>query len=241
MKLRFYTICSSKNKQFSITVGGTTIPSSLHADQENKRRLHHGLCSSFLSKLQVGDIVQVFVRKSSFHLPSTLSSPIILCATGTAISPFLGFVEEREGDISRFKAAKAVGSASATGDVGKCSIIYGCGKKDFDCLYHSDFRQACWNGVIDNLEIAFSAEPNQGHIQHIISKQRNYIFEVLVHQRGFFYFCGDPQIAQEIWSLLIVVIQSCGNMSKEEATIALNKLEADRHYVSEVWGVVSGD
>ncbi|KAJ7037771.1 hypothetical protein C8F04DRAFT_1256673 [Mycena alexandri] len=58
---------------------------------------YEGLCSSFLKRAEAGHVVWVRSRpsQSSFHLPTDPSIPVIMVASGTGISAFLGFLEHR--------------------------------------------------------------------------------------------------------------------------------------------------
>ncbi|KAF9072420.1 cytochrome P450 [Rhodocollybia butyracea] len=58
---------------------------------------HVGLCSGFLKRAGVGHGVWVKSRSSqkTFHLPEDPTTPVIMVAAGTGISPFLGFLERR--------------------------------------------------------------------------------------------------------------------------------------------------
>eukprot|EP01116_Phalansterium_solitarium_P015743 TRINITY_DN3507_c0_g1_i3.p1 TRINITY_DN3507_c0_g1~~TRINITY_DN3507_c0_g1_i3.p1 ORF type:complete len:1215 (+),score=382.18 TRINITY_DN3507_c0_g1_i3:128-3772(+) len=56
---------------------------------------HFGVCSSYLSTRKTGDKVSVRVQTSNFRLPPKHDVPIIMCAAGSGVSPFLAFIEER--------------------------------------------------------------------------------------------------------------------------------------------------
>ena len=98
---------------------------------------------------EVGEKVQMMVRPSNaaFHLPSDPSVPMVLCAAGSGLAPFRGFIEER---------ALQKGSGR---DVGKVLLFYGCRMPEEDYLYWAG-ELGAWakEGVVD-VRPAFSRKP----------------------------------------------------------------------------------
>src|SRR6184192_1308605 len=86
LRLRYFSISSSplvEEDQGSITVGVVRGPAkSGHGTFE-------GVCSSYLSQRQPGDIVYAFVQdtKSHFRLPEDASIPLIMIGPGTGLAP----------------------------------------------------------------------------------------------------------------------------------------------------------
>jgi NADPH-ferrihemoprotein reductase len=52
-----------------------------------------GLCSGFLQSLQPNQRCRVFVRPSSFRLPTDLSVPVIMIGPGTGIAPMRAILQ----------------------------------------------------------------------------------------------------------------------------------------------------
>lgn len=58
---------------------------------------HYGVCSNYLSNIDAGEKLHLFVRNApSFHMPETAQLPVILIGPGTGIAPFRGFWQHWE-------------------------------------------------------------------------------------------------------------------------------------------------
>ena len=92
---RFYSISSSpmmhpNTMHITAAVVKDTMPTG---------RVHEGIASTWMQKSLLKGAsfapVPVFVRHSSFKLPSDPSVPIIMIGPGTGLAPFRGFLQER--------------------------------------------------------------------------------------------------------------------------------------------------
>lgn len=60
------------------------------------RRHPHGVCSGYLTSLEPGDKIEVFIRKNESFRPTADAAPLILICAGTGIGPFVGFIRQNE-------------------------------------------------------------------------------------------------------------------------------------------------
>jgi NADPH-ferrihemoprotein reductase len=118
-----------------------------------------GLCSGYLQGLQAGETsCRVFVRASTFKLPSVLSTPIVLIGPGTGVAPMRGLLQER----SHLKAK------------GNNTLYFGCKNKDVDYLYREEMEDHVSSQVLSTLHLAFSREQQQKvYVQHLIKNPKN--------------------------------------------------------------------
>ncbi len=64
-------------------------------------RLHKGLSSTYLKEKLPGTRVPVFLRQSSFRLPSDPMAPLLMVGAGTGLAPYRGFLQERMALLER--------------------------------------------------------------------------------------------------------------------------------------------
>uniref|UniRef100_A0A2K6LSQ2 Nitric oxide synthase n=1 Tax=Rhinopithecus bieti TaxID=61621 RepID=A0A2K6LSQ2_RHIBE len=95
---RYYSISSSPDMypdEVHLTVAIVS-----YRTRDGEGPIHHGVCSSWLNRIQADEVVPCFVRGApSFHLPRNPQVPCILVGPGTGIAPFRSFWQQRQFDI----------------------------------------------------------------------------------------------------------------------------------------------
>lgn len=56
----------------------------------------------------------------------------------------------------------------------------------------------------------------QTYVQDLIQAESAYIYDMLMHQQGHFYVCGDCTMAEDVYQTLKQIIQTHGQMTDEE-------------------------
>lgn len=121
---RVYSICSSAKARcpasssvFNLKTQQTTKHSLSFTYSpitfEEGEKTRTGLCSAYLASRKIDDKVpqrarvivmraahlvykvRVVIEETPFHLPNDPEVPIVMIGSGTAISPFMGFLQER--------------------------------------------------------------------------------------------------------------------------------------------------
>lgn len=92
--------------------------------------------------------IPIFLRKNlnKFCLPRNLETPLILIGPGTGISPFIGFLEEREN-------LKETNPDVKLGDVW---LFFGCRNPKLDFIYEKELNRFLSRGILNKLFTAFS-------------------------------------------------------------------------------------
>ena len=220
---RYYSISSSplaEPRICSITVGVISAPArSGHGDFQ-------GLCSGYLARQAVGDVVYGFVRdtKSAFRLVENAATPIIMVGPGTGLAPYRGFLQERA-------AQKAQGK-----EIGQSLLFFGCRHPEQDFIYRDELKACSEQGITD-LEVGFSRW--EGHPKQYVQDQiRNHSDEVwqLIQDGAVIYICGDASaMAPQVKQTFAELYQARTQQTAEEANQWLNDLSDQGRYLVDVW------
>lgn len=87
---------------------------------------------------------------AGFHMPTDLSRPMIMIGPGTGIAPFRGFWQERK------MLSETAGQSPR---FGRMTLFFGCRNKEM-ILYRSELEQLKKDGVLSDIYLALSREPN---------------------------------------------------------------------------------
>lgn len=143
---RFYSISSSSLVQRNV-VSITTVADTIDVSDSQK---FYGVTSNYLYSVKqalngeptrkqpsytvsgprdrYASKVPVYVRQSSFRLPTNPKTPIIMIGPGTGVAPFRGFIQE--------KSAQVKGG----GETGKMLLFYGCRTSTEDFIYQEEWK-----------------------------------------------------------------------------------------------------
>lgn len=178
-KLRLYSIASpgigddGDGKTLSVCV-----KRAITVDQDGTE--HHGVCSTFLCDLKVGDISKLTgpVGKA-FIMPETPNANLIMVATGTGIAPFRAFLSKRYNQLKQEK--------------GQTWLFFGAQTRK-DYLYESELEEYKENDTC-HVVTAFSreeknAEGGRMYVQHRLIEHGETLFEMLKKPETYLYICG---------------------------------------------------
>ncbi|KAF4550017.1 Cytochrome P450-like protein 65 [Elsinoe fawcettii] len=185
-------------------------------------RRHLGVCSTYLSQLQPGDVIQVALRPShtGFHLPLDASKPIIMACAGTGLAPFRAFVQER--------AEKIRGGAK----LGPALLFYGCRSPEEDDLYRSELDKWEAEGAV-SVRRAYSVdkEKSEGckHVQERIWKDREEARELFKQGAGL-YVCGSGRVGKGVGDVIVEIRKASKGDAEEEAREWLNQIRGERYW-----------
>lgn len=94
--------------------------------------------------------IPIYMRKNmnEFHPPASVETPLLLIGPGTGVSPYIGFLEERE---------KLIKNAHSPGVVW---LFFGCRDPKLDFIYEDELNNFVSSGVLNRLSTAFSRHGN---------------------------------------------------------------------------------
>ena len=213
---RLYSLASSQaavGDEAHITV--SPVRYELHGTRRG------GVASTQIAdRLEMGDIVPVYVQDNPhFRLPED-DVPIIMIGPGTGVAPFRAFLQERE--------VRAAG--------GKSWLFFGERNFRSDFLYQAEWQQWLKDGVLSSLDVAFSRDgADKVYVQHRMLDQARELYDWL-EEGAYLYVCGDEKaMAHDVHEALIQVIGAEGDMSWEEAEDYLRRLSAEHRYQKDVY------
>ncbi|XP_006008471.1 nitric oxide synthase, brain [Latimeria chalumnae] len=225
---RYYSISSSLDVhpgEIHLTVA---VVSYLARDGEGP--LHYGVCSSWLNRIQMDEIVPCFVRGApGFRLPEDPKVPCILVGPGTGIAPFRSFWQQRLYEMEQ-KGVKPC----------PMILVFGCRQSKTDHIYKEETVQAKNKGVFKELHSAYSREPDKPkkYVQDVLREQlAETVYKLLKEKGGHVYVCGDVTMAGDVLKTIQHIVKQQGSMTLEDAGVYISKLRDENRYHEDIFGV----
>ncbi|XP_075881910.1 nitric oxide synthase 1 isoform X2 [Nelusetta ayraudi] len=225
---RYYSISSSPDLHPSEIHLTVAVVSYRARDEEGP--IHHGVCSSWLNRIEKGEMVPCFVRGArSFQLPKDKQAPCILVGPGTGIAPFRSFWQQRLYD----REHKGV-------ELCPMILVFGCRQSEMDHIYQEETIQARNKGVFKELYTVYSREPGKPkkYVQDALREQlSDTVYRCLREEGGHMYVCGDVTMAGDVLKTVQHIIKQQGNMSLEDAGFFISRLRDENRYHEDIFGV----
>jgi len=212
---------------YSIASSPKANPGELHlavglVEYQNGGRTRRGTCSGYLSELEGNENkIPVFIEKNpNFRLPENDETPIIMVGAGTGIAPYRAFVQHRE------QAAKR----------GKSWLLFGNRNFETEFLYQTDWQKFMKSGALTKMDVAFSRDTDKRvYVQHKLEENAAEVYRWL-EDGAHFYICGDRmKMATDVQNTLVSIVENQGTMSKDKATVYVNKLQKEKRLQLDVY------
>jgi cytochrome P450/NADPH-cytochrome P450 reductase len=221
IRVRQYSISSSPLENASKR---SLTYSVLDAPQRSRRSgaRYLGACSTFLERLNPGDLLQVSLRpsRSSFHLPQDDKVSMILACAGTGLAPFRAFIAER---ALKRKAAAGVGPAL---------LFYGCNAPDEDDMYRETFDKWETEGIVSvRRAYTHANEASEGckFVQDRIWHDREDVKE-LFRKGASLYLCGAGVVGSGVEAVMAKIRVETSGETFQEATDWVKIVKGDRFW-----------
>lgn len=181
-----------------------------------------GICSNFIQSLKVDSKANIFVRRSTFHLPEDSTKPVIMVGPGTGSAPFIGFIEQRL--CLQNKGKK----------LGECLFYFGCRKKKEDYIFEELMENADSKGVI-KLSVAFSRDTEKKcYVQHKLIEDEEKVWNILTNG-GIFYICGDAKYMAKDVDKVLIEIATKYLKDEKKGIEFIEELSRQNRYLKDVW------
>lgn len=216
MQPRLYSIASSQSEvedEVHLTVG------VVRYERDGARR--EGGCSGYLSRLEEGAQVSVYVEENNgFRLPDDAETPVVMIGPGTGIAPFRAFLQERE----------------AGRGAGRNWLFFGNPTFTQDFLYQTEIQAWLKSGVLDRVDLAFSRDQaDKIYVQQRVIERGAALFQWL-EEGAHLYICGDAKaMARDVEAALTEVIMTHGDRSEDAAAAYLGALRDAGRFQRDVY------
>ncbi|XP_033905907.1 NADPH--cytochrome P450 reductase-like isoform X1 [Acipenser ruthenus] len=226
LQARYYSIASSsKVHSNSVHICAVVVEYETKTGRTNK-----GVATNWLKNKVPTDnghksMVPLFVRKSQFRLPFKASTPVIMIGPGTGIAPFVGFIQERAWLKQQGK------------EVGETVLYYGCRHRNEDFLYQEELEQFEKDGVLTQLNVAFSRDQAEKvYVQHLLKKNKENLWKLIHTDNAHIYICGDARnMARDVQNTFYEIASELGSMTHTQAVDYVKKLMTKGRYSQDVW------
>jgi len=171
-------------------------------------------------RLEMGSTVPVYVQENPhFRLPDD-DVPIIMVGPGTGVAPFRAFLQERE----------------ARAAAGRSWLFFGERNFRSDFLYQTEWQQWLEDGVLSQLDVAFSRDAGRKtYVQHRMHERSRDLFAWL-EEGAHLYVCGDEKaMAKDVHEALLQIIEREGDLTRDGAEEYLRVLSSEHRYQRDVY------
>ncbi|XP_032056529.1 nitric oxide synthase, inducible [Aythya fuligula] len=229
LKPRYYSVSSSCDmtpREIHLTVAVVN-----YRTRDGQGPLHHGVCSTWLNKISLNEVVPCFVRSGNgFQLPKEPTKPCILIGPGTGIAPFRSFWQQRLYDLEK-KGIKG----------GDMTLLFGCRQPDMDHIYREEIEEMKRKGVLKEVFTAYSRQPGQAkvYVQDILqNKLEAKVCNLLHKEDGHLYVCGDVRMARDVAQTLKGILVKKLNLTEQQAEEYFFELKSQKRYHEDIFGAV---
>ena len=241
MTPRYYSISSSsivspRSASLTAVISSTPLPAK-------PAQSIAGLATNYLSALMPSSVsssgqtypfldsgrrLHAHIRKSTFKLPASAATPVIMVAAGTGLAPFRGFLQERE----RLKYMDR--------EVGLTLLFFGCRDPEEDFLYKSEIEDMQTGVLKDQLSVvtAFSRVPDQPktYVQDRVEEHADRLCELVLDEGAIFYICGSANMARDVTKRLGECIKARKGWVDDQLKAWSERQKKTHRWQEDVWG-----
>ena len=186
-----------------------------------------GQCTRYLASLDPskGDVfVTVDIKPSVCQLPVDPKTPIICAGLGTGLAPYRAYIQERT-----FLKSQGV-------ELGPMCLYFGARYRASEYLYGNELDEAARNGVITNLQLAFSRDQKEKvYIQDKITEDKDLLAKYFQKDNGYFYMCGPTWPVPDVKAAICAGLTANSAWTDDDADQYLEELKEEGRYVLEVY------
>jgi sulfite reductase (NADPH) flavoprotein alpha-component len=142
------------------------------------KRQEHGVCSTFLCDMKIGDCADGFIQKNPRFQPARAKGPVILIGAGTGIGPLAGFIRAN-------KSRRPM------------HLFWGGRLAQSDFLYEHPLQEWLADQRLSGLHTAFSRCPQPAYVQDKLREDSAQVLALLA-SHGQILVCGGRRMAGDV-------------------------------------------
>ena len=213
-----------KPRPFSIASSPSVHPNQIHllvARVEYRTKLPNsrlGLCSNWLSNLNTGDTIPIWVKKGTFNLTKFPLDPYIMIGPGTGVAPFRSIICQRafEGIQNNY-------------------LFFGCRYKSKDFYFEHEWETY---ESVNSLKLftAFSRDTsNKNYVQHRIAVEKPLIKQLLMENCVILIAGNAKDMPNNVMEVLRGIIMESKGITEVEAGDSLQHMIRQGRVQLETW------
>lgn len=241
---RYYSVLNLKDDKIQFKVAFSVI----HLNEVNQRRDTQllGVFTGLMYKIALANSLvtentiqleacprpeyfRVFRKRNDhFKLPANNSTPIIMLAAGTGVTPFLGFLSYRQ----HFK------EQNPEQKIGESFLFYGCRDSEKDFIYSQELEDFKVNGILTRFHPCFSRDSKfpKMHVQDGILKEKQEIRRLIVEENAVIYVCGDQgKFSSNVRKAFVIALDATVREGDLCAEKVLDNLKVEGRYLQDLW------
>lgn len=185
------------------------------------KRIRKGLCTSWLTTLDVGDDIVFSVHKQgiSFELPDNPNPPMILVGPGTGVAPMKSLIE--------YCADKSMKQ--------EVYLFFGFRSEELDFMFKQLWESLQAQGKLTLFPcVSRSKTAKKQYVQNGIFEQAELVADLILNNLAILYVCGSSgPMPRQVRDTIVSILEK--TLSSDEAQQYLHQLENSGRYIQETW------
>lgn len=204
LRPREFSIASAPTTEARRGTFGIELTVAVVQGKTPRGRAYEGLCSSYIARIAVGEMLRVWIRPGSFAaLPvgsHAAATPVLYIGAGTGIAPLRGLIRERrahakEGNHPAPYTPPAGTIGWSTSDI----LLFGCRRATSDFYYEGEWDLLREEGELTLLTAFSQDQTHKVYVQQTLKQEDpggDKLLDLLLTRQGHLYIAGGARMAR---------------------------------------------
>ncbi|OAV93205.1 hypothetical protein PTTG_05597 [Puccinia triticina 1-1 BBBD Race 1] len=184
-----------------------------------------GLCTSWLSKLEIGTRIPIRISPGYVTFPKEPSQPVVCIGPGTGIAPFRALIQDRSSypDLSDESDPSTL-------------VLFGCRAEKMDFYYRDQWSKFVDRRVCTFLWTASRDQENKRYVQDLIVENAALVWKYMAIDNAHILISGSAgEMPKGVRSALKKVCASQGGLDEKQADDFMERLEVLGKLQEDTW------